>query len=150
MAVPQVVTAVRVLEQLGGHGLLFAIEVHDPLQPERRSGRSLAIATMSNRIESFIEWVNAHAHNRGRQAEAIPADPHGRVGTGRFRRTLAWHIARRPGGLVALAVQYGHMRTLISDGYGDPRELHQTGEKSQVASSRRRLRGLRGYYDLAA
>ncbi|MGW1816239.1 integrase [Streptomyces sp. NPDC002125] len=118
VAVPQVVTAARVLEQLGGHELLFAIEVHEPLQPERRSGRSLAIATMSNRIESFIGWVNTHAQSRGRQAEAIPADPHGRVGTGRFRRTLAWHIARRPGGLVALAVQYGHMRTLISEGYG--------------------------------
>ena len=60
---------------------------------------------MGNRIEAFIEWVNAHAQSRGPQAEAIPADPHGRVGTGRFRRTLAWHITRRPGGLVALAVQ---------------------------------------------
>ncbi|MCQ1578746.1 integrase [Streptomyces parvus] len=118
VAVPQVVRAVRVLERLSGHGLLFAAELHDPRQPERRSGRSLAIATMSNRIERFIEWVNTHAAGRGRQSEAIPADPHGRVGTGRFRRTLAWHIARRPGGLVALAVQYGHMRTLISEGYG--------------------------------
>ncbi|MFE9950970.1 integrase [Streptomyces sp. NPDC005531] len=118
VAVPQVVRTVRVLERLGGHGLLFAAELHDPRQLDRRSGRSLAIATMSNRIESFIEWVNAHAESRGRQAEVIPADPHGRVGTGRFRRTLAWHIARRPGGLVALAVQYGHMRTLISEGYG--------------------------------
>ncbi|MFF3246880.1 integrase [Streptomyces sp. NPDC002870] len=118
VAVPQVVTTVRVLERLGEHGLLFAAELHDPRQPERRGGRSLAIATMSNRIESFIEWVNTHAEGRGRQAEVIPDDPHGRVGTGRFRRTLAWHIARRPGGLVALAVQYGHMRTLISQGYG--------------------------------
>lgn len=31
---------------------------------------------------------------------------------------LAWHIARRPGGLVALAVQYGHLRTaFVSEGY---------------------------------
>ena len=47
----------------------------------------------------------------------IPADPHGAIGTERFRRTLAWHIARRPGGLVALAIQYGHMRTAVSSGY---------------------------------
>ncbi|WP_328930882.1 MULTISPECIES: hypothetical protein [unclassified Streptomyces] len=53
---------------------------------------------MSNRIETFIEWVNAHAKSRGLQADAIPADPHRRVGTGRFRRTLAWHNARRPAG----------------------------------------------------
>ncbi|WP_435239160.1 integrase [Streptomyces sp. YPW6] len=118
VAVPQVVNAVRVLEALGpGGGLLFAAEVHDPRLPDRRSSRSLAYATMANRMNSFIEWVNAYAETRGRSSEMIPPDPHGSVGTGRFRRTLAWHIARRPGGLVALAVQYGHMRTLISEGY---------------------------------
>ncbi|MFF5969665.1 hypothetical protein ACFY64_39470 [Streptomyces collinus] len=39
-----------------------------------------------------------------------------------FRRNLAWYIARRPGGLIALAIQYGHMRTIVdvrtSSGYG--------------------------------
>jgi hypothetical protein len=35
------------------------------------------------------------------------------------RRTLAWHIARRPGGLAALAVQYGHLRTIVSEGYSN-------------------------------
>ncbi|MEH0557356.1 hypothetical protein [Streptomyces sp. B21-101] len=49
--------------------------------------------------------------------EVIPPDPHGRIGTERFRRSLAWHIARRPGGLVALAIQYGHLRTSVSAGY---------------------------------
>ncbi|MFF0087185.1 hypothetical protein ACFYR1_47190 [Streptomyces canus] len=40
------------------------------------------------------------------------------MGTRRFRRTAAWHIARRPGGLVALAIQYGYLRTaLVSEGY---------------------------------
>ncbi|WP_097966738.1 integrase [Streptomyces sp. or20] len=118
VAVPQVVTSVRVLERLGGDGLLFAAEVHDKRQPERRSGRSLQLSTLNERIERFIEWVNTHAENRERESEMIPQDTHGRIGAGRFRRTLAWHIARRPGGLVALAVQYGHMRTLVSEGYG--------------------------------
>jgi hypothetical protein len=49
--------------------------------------------------------------------EVIPPDPHGRIGTERFRRSLAWHIARRPGGLVALAIQYGHLRTSVAAGY---------------------------------
>jgi hypothetical protein len=70
--------------------------------------------------------------------------------TRRFRRTLAWFIARRPGGTIAGALQYRHQRIQMFEGYADPRELRQTGETSQVASSRRRLRGLRGYYDLAA
>lgn len=72
---------------------------------------------MANRLSSFIEWVNDYAAVHGRSSEAIPPDPYGAIGARRFRRTLAWHIARRPGGLVALAVQYGHMRTLISEGY---------------------------------
>ncbi|MGW5680321.1 integrase, partial [Streptomyces sp. NPDC003860] len=54
--------------------------------------------------------------------QSIPQDPHGALGMSRFRRTLAWHIARQPGGLVALAIQYGHLRTILdartSSGYG--------------------------------
>jgi hypothetical protein len=59
----------------------------------------------------------------GLPGEAIPPDPFGAIGTARFRRSLAWHIARRPGGLVALAIQYGHVRTALSTdesgGYGN-------------------------------
>ena len=36
----------------------------------------------------------------------------------RFRRTLAWFIYRKPGGRVALGVQYGHLRGYTTDGYG--------------------------------
>jgi hypothetical protein len=105
--VPQVVAAIRILErQAAPTGLLF------PTNDASRPGRSVTYATMGRRIDEFVAWVN------DRSGEAtIPADPYGRIGTRRFRRTLAWHIARQPGGLVALAVQYGHMRTLISESY---------------------------------
>ncbi|WP_407109824.1 tyrosine recombinase XerC [Streptomyces sp. DSM 116494] len=46
--------------------------------------------------------------------------------------------------------QVGHLYASTTALYTNPRELHQTGEKSQVARSRRGLEGLRGYYDLAA
>ncbi|MER7741313.1 tyrosine-type recombinase/integrase [Streptomyces sp. NPDC096538] len=46
--------------------------------------------------------------------------------------------------------QVGHAYASTTAIYTNPRELHQTGEKSQVARSRRELEGLRGYYDLAA
>ncbi len=49
----------------------------------------------------------------GLPGQAIPADPHGPIGLIRFARSLAWHIAHRPNGLVALAIQYGHMRTAL-------------------------------------
>ncbi|TSE01720.1 integrase [Skermania sp. ID1734] len=109
VAVPQVVTAIRLREaRVDATGLLFA---GDPTN-QRPGGRAASYATLSRRIEQFVAWVNTH-HGE----DAIPADPHGNIGTRRFRRTLAWHIARRPGGLVALAVQYGHLRTIISEGY---------------------------------
>ena len=63
------------------------------------------------RIEDFVAWANREAASQDLAGEVIPDDPHGKIGLGRFRRSLAWHIARRPNGLVALAIQYGHMRT---------------------------------------
>jgi len=72
----------------------------------------------NGRIAEFISWVNAHASEHGRDSEAIPADPDGPVTLSRFRRTVAWHIARLPGGRIALAIQYGHLRTITtSEGY---------------------------------
>lgn len=111
VAVPQAAAAIRVLEQIAGDtGLLFP----PVLRP--RPGRALTARAMGGRIEDFITFVNDLAAGSG-ESEAIPPDPAGRVGTMRFRRSLAWHIARRPGGLTALAVQYGHLRTAISEGY---------------------------------
>jgi hypothetical protein len=69
------------------------------------------------RIAEFVGWVNNHALDRGLAGEAIPADPDGPVTISRFRRTIAWHIARLPGGRIALAIQYGHLHTMISEGY---------------------------------
>ncbi len=68
-----------------------------------------------------MTWANREAARHGLAGEAIPADAHGNIGLSRFRRSLAWHIARRPNGLVALAIQYGHMRTAFdwtTEGYG--------------------------------
>jgi hypothetical protein len=69
----------------------------------------------------FTAWANREAARHGIPGQAIPADLCGPVGMARFRRTLAWHVARRPGGLIALAIQYGHMRTVLdartSSGY---------------------------------
>lgn len=83
----------------------------------RRTG-SLRSPALRARIEDFVTWANAEAARHHLPSEVIQPDSHGAVGTRRFRRTLAWHIARRPGGLVALAIQYGHLRTaLVSEGY---------------------------------
>jgi hypothetical protein len=117
VAIPQVVTAIRMLERICGEGLLFDALIHDPRSPELRAGRSLANSTMANRVEYFVGWVNRYVVEHDRLGEAIEREEGERLSPIRFRRTLAWHIARRPGGLVALAIQYGHMRTLVSSGY---------------------------------
>ncbi|MFG2582266.1 integrase [Streptomyces malaysiensis] len=150
VAIAPVVNAIRVLERMVPQGqLLFDHHAHD-LRGTRPNTGSLTVHSLGVRVEDFVTWVNQEATARGLAHEVIPPDPHGRIGTERFRRSLAWHIARRPGGLIALAIQYGHLRTSVAAGYADPRELHQTGEKSQVACSRIEPDGLRHYYDLTS
>ncbi len=116
VAIRPVVNAIRVLERVVPKGaLLFDHDVHDPMS--RPGTGSLKTATLAGRIEAFIAWANAEAATHGLPAEAIPPDPNGAIGTARFRRSLAWHIARRPNGLVALALQYGHLRTAVAGSY---------------------------------
>ncbi|MFI1721785.1 integrase [Streptomyces sp. NPDC020489] len=117
VAIPPARRAIQVLERMvPADSLLFGATAHD-FPKHRTYPGALNRPTMNRRIEDFITWASALAVRSGRPLEVIPQDPHGAVGTERFRRTLAWHIARRPGGLVALAIQYGHMRTAVSAGY---------------------------------
>lgn len=102
VAIEPVVRAIRTVERINPDGYLFG-----GLPPD----------TMNLRVEKFIAWASNLARSLDRPHEMIPEDRYGSIGVSRFRRTLAWHIARRPGGLVALAVQYGHMRTAVSAGY---------------------------------
>ncbi|RBM18618.1 hypothetical protein DI005_18135 [Prauserella sp. PE36] len=96
--------------------LLFDGRAHD-LRYHRPGTGSLKPAAIRHRIEDFVAWANTEALTHHLPGEAIPADPHGKIGTARFRRSLAWHVARRPNGLVALAIQYGHLRTAVSGAY---------------------------------
>ena len=66
-------------------------------------------------VHGNVQQAGGHA---ARPEERIPDDPAGPVTARRFRRTLAWFISRQPGGTVALGVQYGHVRLLVSEGYG--------------------------------
>ena len=121
VAITPVVNAIRVLERMvpDGH-LLFDHHAHD-LPASRPGTGSLKTSALGDRIGDFASWASREAGSDGLPAEAIPADPHGRIAPARFRRSLAWHIARRPNGLVALAIQYGHLRTAFdwtSEGYG--------------------------------
>ncbi len=117
VAIAPVVNAIRVLERMVPEGaLLFDVRAHDRAPRESSTG-SLRCGAVRLRIEDFVTWANAEASRHQLPNERIAEDPHGRIGTARFRRSLAWHIARRPNGLVALAIQYGHLRTVVSGNY---------------------------------
>ncbi|WP_369879774.1 hypothetical protein [Kitasatospora sp. CB02891] len=107
------------LERIVPSGELLFGSAHHFTQD--RAG-ALKAGTLNIRIKDFVTWINDEAATKDLTGQSIPDDPHGPINTSRFRRTLAWHIARRPGGLVALAIQYGHMRTVLdartSSGYG--------------------------------
>ncbi|UUU38011.1 site-specific integrase [Streptomyces sp. NBC_00162] len=122
VAISPVVHAIRVLERMVPPGeLLLSAARHDFMQQRGHHG-ALKHQGLHTRIEDFVSWANREANLQDLPTQIICADPHGAIGLARFRRTLAWHIARRPGGLIALAIQYGHMRTVLdartSSGYG--------------------------------
>lgn len=111
----QVAQAVAVLEELAVGTVLFPpgkFCSHEWFT----SSRSRTPGTINDDIQEFIGWFNTTiAHTVGHPI--IESDEHGRISAPRLRRTLAWHIVRRPGGTVAGATQYGHLYTQITHGY---------------------------------
>ncbi len=113
--------AVKVLEQLHDDRLLFprsmTVRTLAPAPAEIRA-EGLSPNRFIGRIKAFIAWANATATRLGRPHELIPADPHGPITLRRLRRTVAWFIYRRPGGRIALGLQYGHVGTSLAESYG--------------------------------
>lgn len=120
--IPWVVTdetahAVSVLEQITAGELLFpGFQWCSQEQFLHGSTRTRTPGSINADLTRFIDWFNrdiapAVSH------PPIPADPHGAIQVPRLRRTLAWHIVRRPGGTIAGATQYGHLHTQIIQGY---------------------------------
>ena len=111
--------AVAVLERLHSHRLLFATQLH----PGRFTGGVSTTRAARNAgliaddIAALMNWVNDYTAASDHQHERIPTDPHGAIAPSRLRRTLAWHIVRRPRGLIAGAIQYGHLNVIVTLGY---------------------------------
>lgn len=114
-----VAVAIRVLEQLHDEQLLFPnrLGAREITGARFRDGRARASAHMCRDMNAFIDWVNAYCRDTGR-ADAIPDDPQQpTVQARQLRRTLAWYIARKPRGVVAAAIQYGHLKVQMTLGY---------------------------------
>ncbi|MGK5171823.1 hypothetical protein [Geodermatophilus sp. CPCC 205761] len=114
VVVEPVANAIRVMERLHDREVLFPRTV---LGEQQREGGALSTDRAPRFIADFIAWVDAYCLERGRR-DSIPADRSlERISLSRFRRTLAWYICRRPRGLVAASIQYGHLFTTVTLGY---------------------------------
>lgn len=119
VAIKPVADAIAVMEGLHEGDLLFS----DTLFKARVNGTDLDPGGPSSRrvidaIKHLTGWCNQRANDLERPQDVIPEDPDGPINLRRLRRTLAWFIYRRPGGRVALGVQYGHLHAATTDGYG--------------------------------
>ncbi|WP_197026099.1 site-specific integrase [Arthrobacter sp. 9MFCol3.1] len=119
---PVVARAVAALEELHEHAFLFPKDIRPRSSYKKdqaiapRAGQAKTSSQMAVGIERFVSWVNAFCEKHHR-SDRIPDDPNGLLSPSRFRRTLAWHIVRKPRGLVAAAIQYGHVNVQITKGY---------------------------------
>ena len=112
-----VARAIDVMERLHQNDLLFCVAAFGTGR-DRSTTRSAHTQSVNDNTAALIEWCNTSGVAG---LPAIPPDPNGSITMRRFRRTLAWHIYRLPGGLIALGVQYGHVDLLQSGQYGSRR-----------------------------
>ena len=115
-----VARAIDVLEQLqpSTQPLLFAapplsrgytVDKPNPVKTSNSTNRDLA---------AFVNWINTYCaqHHRDDTIPDVNGQPW-RLLTRQFRRTLAWFIARQPGGTIAGAIQYRHLSVQLFEGY---------------------------------
>jgi len=119
VAIKPVANAIAVMEDLHDSDLLFS----DTLFKARVTGTELDPGGPPSRrvheaIKHLVSWCNQRASDLERPQDVIPEDPDGPINLRRLRRTPAWFIYRRPGGRVALGIQYGHLHAATTDGYG--------------------------------
>ncbi|MFI6163034.1 hypothetical protein ACIA59_24170 [Micromonospora haikouensis] len=120
-----VARAIAILEHLQPpeQQWLFAPLASSHHRGRHREGRTFANEVLSSRatnddIAGFIAWINDYRATNGR-ADFIP-QVQGRIPVvicSQFRRTLAWFIARRPGGSIAGAIAYRHHSVQMFEGY---------------------------------
>jgi integrase len=105
--------AIAMAESLTDSPMLFPPDLRRQSPRALTRSRPLRSGQMNADIATFIDWVNA-TFTRPGGAPAIPPDPDHNVHAARFRRTLAYFVVRRPGGLIAAALQYGHVRSKVT------------------------------------
>ncbi|WP_329160515.1 hypothetical protein OHB49_13635 [Streptomyces sp. NBC_01717] len=133
--------AIAVLEALqpASIDLLFTRLPHSCGSRRVRDEQALVASTTNTRLNEFVDWVNGYCHEHER-GDAIPTvnSRTFRLQSSHFRRTLAWFIARRPGGSIAGALQYRHHCVQVFEGYAGTSD---SGFRAEVESEQALARG---------
>lgn len=84
----------------------------------RETDRAIGSNDTNQRLGQFVAWINDYSarHQRPDRVPDVQGRPF-KLATRQFRRTLAWFIARRPGGAIAGAIQYRHQHIQMFEGY---------------------------------
>ncbi|CAG7603319.1 integrase [Streptomyces bryophytorum] len=107
--------AIALLESLHDQPYLFPAQLRaGSFRPSATHARTCS--AVNRDIADFAAWVN-QSFRRADGSAPIPDDPAGKLNASRFRRTLARFIVRRPRGLIAAALQYGHVDTKVTLNY---------------------------------
>jgi hypothetical protein len=135
--------AIRILERLHQPGvdwLFGALRVVPGTSPSGRTGTAtLTLAATNRQLNRLITWINTYCAARGRADGIPPIDGRSwQLTTRQFRRTLAWFIARRPGGTIAGAIAYRHHSIQMFEGYAGTSE---SGFRAEVESEQALARG---------
>ncbi|WP_016881380.1 hypothetical protein [Rhodococcus sp. DK176] len=136
-----VTRAVRVLEQLQepGQDYLLGALPHVPGQAKGdRKDRAIGVAATNNNLNLFVDFVNSLCQQHGRTDTIAAGSGALRLKTRIFRRTLAWFIARHPGGVVAGALHYRHHSIQMFEGYAGTSD---SGFRAEVDSEQAIARG---------
>ncbi len=127
IVIEPVARAIGILETLTPGRHLFPFEsFHHELPRRGPAGESRTVGRINKNVAFLVEWVNIYCSIRNIADQAIPPDPQGTLHAARFRRTIAWFIARRPGGHLGLGYQYGHLDIATGSGYS--RRSHDLGD----------------------
>lgn len=111
--------AIALLESLHETDLLFPTRLPGSSGRKSRAGaRTWDTKKTNTELKRLQDWVNS-TFTSVSGTPAIPPDPVKHLHASRFRRTLAYFIVRRPRGLIAAALQYGHLKTKVTLSYAD-------------------------------
>lgn len=137
-----VARAVRVLEQLqpADEDRMFAPLMQSPAVGRGETAEHVTLtSTTNNHLNALVAWINDYCgeHDRGDQIPLVNNRPW-RLTTRQFRRTLAWFIARRPGGAIAGAIAYRHQAIQMFEGYAGTSD---SGFRAEVESEQALARG---------